>query len=656
VNDAQRTALALKRLMARLDAQVGDVAEPRDWRAFKERLETHFPDLFKRLLRLYGQEHDFFYHLEDLIATLATSWLERPTTLKSVDAGAAGALRNLSSAESMGAVCYVDRFAGTLRGMSDHIPYLKRLGVTYLHLMPLFRSPPGNDDGGYAISSYRAVDPALGTIEDLSDLATDLRAAGITLVLDFVFNHTADDHDWALKARAGDPEYQDYYFMFPDRVLPDAYETMLRPIFPDQRPGSFTYFPDVDRWVWTTFNSFQWDLNYRNPAVFTRMAAEMLFLANLGVGVLRFDALAFIWKQLGTTCESLPEAHLLLKAFNLVARIAAPSLLFKSEAILPPAEVVQYIDLDECQLSYNPLVMALMWEALATRQVRLLQASLARHFTIDPRCVWVEYVRSHDDIGWTFDDDDARRVGIDPQGHRRFLNDFYTGRFPGSFARGLPFGENHVTGDARIAGTCASLAGLEKALLDGSAAEIELSVRRILLLYSVALSIGGVPLLYLGDEVGTLNDYSYQDDPVTVVDNRWVHRPIVDWTAAAYIQAPRETEGQVDAPPTTVQGRIFAELTSMIEARKGCLALAGTAMTVLDLDDEHVFGYRRGHNGEYVLVLVNVSEHDVWIKGGAVVRAGLGAHFHDILTNAAVDAARGLALTPYRVLWLLPAY
>jgi len=655
VNDEQRIALALTRLTERLDARFEALKDGDDWRIFKDRLALHFPPLFGLLLRLYGQEYDFFYHLEDLTATLAASWLERPVALKSIDDEAEGLLADLASSGSMGAVCYVDRFAGTLRGMRAHIPYLTKLGVTYLHLMPLFRSPEGNNDGGYAISSYREVDPALGTMDDLTDLAADLRAAGIILVLDFVFNHTADDHEWALKARAGDPEYQDYYVMFPDRTMPDAYERLLRPIFPDQRSGSFTYFPDIDRWVWTTFNSFQWDLNYRNPAVFTRMAAEMLFLANAGVGVLRFDALAFIWKQLGTTCESLPEAHLLVQAFNLVARIAAPSLLFKSEAIVPPAEVVRYIGVDECQLSYNPLVMALMWEALATRQVRLLQASLSRHFTIDPRCVWVEYVRSHDDIGWTFDDDDARRAGIDPYGHRRFLNDFYTGRFPGSFARGLPFGENHATGDARIAGTCASLAGLEQALLDGSPLEIELSVRRILLLYSVALSIGGVPLLYLGDEVGTLNDYSYRSDPAMAADNRWVHRPVVDWTAAAYAQALHDAEGLVDAPPT-VQRRIFAGLTHMIGARKDCPALSGNALDVLDVENAHVFGYRRGHDGEYLLILVNVSEHDIWIKGGAVVRAGLGTHFHDILSGDTLDGAHGLPLTPYHILWLQPTY
>jgi amylosucrase len=316
--------------------------------------------------------------------------------------------------------------------------------------------------------------------------------------------------------------------MFPDRQMPDAYDAHLREIFPDVRRGSFSYRPEIDRWVWTTFHSFQWDLNYRNPVVFNRMAEEMLFLANAGVEVLRLDAVAFTWKELDTSCENLPGAHLLIQAFNALARIAAPTLLFKSEAIVHPDDVARYIAPYECQLSYNPLLMALLWEALATRDVRLLQRSMQRRFAISPQCAWVNYVRCHDDIGWTFDDQDAAALGIQGFDHRQFLNAFYTGRFPGSFARGLPFQYNPTTRDMRISGTCASLAGLEKALREETDAEVELAIRRILVMHSVILSIGGIPLIYLGDEVGTLNDYGYRTDPARAEDSRWVHRPAAD--------------------------------------------------------------------------------------------------------------------------------
>src|SRR5512135_531738 len=490
----------LERLLPRLADHSRMTAD--QWQAFTQRLNAHFPRLFKLLYRVYGQQYDFFYYLEELLHIAARMWLARSDQLKTLDVAREQNPQWFQSNQMLGGVCYVDLFAGNLNGVRSKIPYFKELGLTYLHLMPLFRCPEGNNDGGYAVSSYREVDPKLGTLDQLRELACELRANGISLVLDFVFNHTSDEHAWALKARSGDREFQDYYRMFPDRTMPDAYERNLREIFPDEHAGAFTYFPDIERWVWTTFHTFQWDLNYANPAVFNAMAEEMLALANVGVEVLRLDAVAFIWKQLGTGCENLPEAHLLIQAFNAVARIAAPAMLFKSEAIVHPDEVVKYIQSDECQLSYNPLLMALLWNSLATREVRLLRLALRERFKLPAGCAWVNYVRVHDDIGWTFSDEDAARLNINGFNHRKFLNDFYTGRFPGSFARGLPFQENPKTGDCRISGTCASLAGLEKALCEETEAEVELAVRRILMIYGIVLTAGGIPLIYLGDEIG----------------------------------------------------------------------------------------------------------------------------------------------------------
>jgi amylosucrase len=482
----------------------------------------------------------------------------------------------------------------------------------------------------------------LGSIAELQELAGELRQNGISLVVDFVFNHTSNEHTWAQRARAGDPEYQEFYFMFPDRRMPDAYEQNLREIFPDVRHGSFTYVPLLDRWVWTTFHSFQWDLNYGNPAVFRAMLQEMLFLANAGIEVLRLDAVAFIWKKLGTGCENLPEAHMLIRAFNALARIAAPALLFKSEAIVHPDEVAKYIDPGECQLSYNPLLMALLWESLATRRVALLQHSLRGRFRIDPRCAWVNYVRCHDDIGWTFDDDEAAGAGINGYCHRRFLNAFYTGRFPGSFARGLPFQENPKTGDCRISGTCASLAGLEKALREETAAEVELAERRILLIHSVILSIGGVPLLYLGDEIGTLNDYGYREDPAKARDSRWVHRPYADWDRMA-----RRHD------PITVEARIYEGLRRLVALRRECPAFGGGEMLVLDSGNPHVFGYVRQNKGARVMALANFSEGEQRIAANTLRLHGLSYAFTDLVTGESISLDNDLVLGPYRFVWLI---
>ncbi|MCB0106390.1 MAG: alpha-amylase family protein, partial [Caldilineaceae bacterium] len=408
------------------------------WQEFEQRLVAHFPRLFHLLVALYGDHYDLFYHLTQVVTLAAHSWLERSPDLKALDREREANPTWFQSEKMIGGVCYVDLFAGDLQALRKKIPYFKELGLTYLHLMPLFKAPEGDSDGGYAVSDYRTVDARLGTMADLRALADALRKAGISLVLDFVFNHTADEHRWAQAALAGDADHEEYYYFFPDRTMPDAYDRTLREIFPDQHPGSFSYRDENNKWVWTTFNTFQLDLNYRNPMVFYEMAGEMLFLANVGCEVLRLDALAFIWKELGTSCESLPKAHQLVQAFNALLRIAAPSLLFKSEAIVHPDEVAKYIGEEECQLSYNPLLMALLWNSLATREVRLLRHAMSYRFQIPAESAWVNYIRCHDDIGWTFDDGDAGALGINGYDHRRFLNNFYTGRFTGSFARGLP--------------------------------------------------------------------------------------------------------------------------------------------------------------------------------------------------------------------------
>jgi glycosidase len=591
--------LTYNRLLPRLQNRYQGYANvhPEDWNHFINRLENHFPTLFTKIFPLYGKIFDAIFHIEELFYAMAESWINRPNDLKNLDKKRETDPLWFQSEQMLGAVCYVDLFAGDLKRLHQKIPYLLEMGVTYLHLMPLFKTPIGENDGGYAISSYREVNPHVGTMDDLIDLAKELRKNGISLVLDFVFNHTSNEHEWALKAQAGDPTYEGFYWIYPDRQMPDAYEAHLREIFPDEHPGAFTYFKSMDSWVWTTFHSYQWDLNYQNPAVFVQMVREMLFLANAGVEVLRLDAVAFIWKQLGTNCENLPEAHLLIEAFNLIARITAPSLLFKSEAIVHPDDVIKYISPEKCQVSYNPLLMALLWETLATREVRLLKHSMEKRLAIPDQCAWVNYVRGHDDIGWTFSDEDAAELWINGYDHRQFLNEFYRGRFPGSFARGLPFQENPKTGDCRISGTCASLAGLEKAVAVETDIEIDLAIKRIALIYGIILSIGGIPLIYLGDELGTLNDYGYLEDKAKAHDSRWVHRPKFDAEKA-------KNRGDQN----TIEGKIYTSISDLIRIRKLNPVFKNLNTEILETNNPHVFGFIRKNNSEKVIVLANFTE------------------------------------------------
>ncbi len=645
--DAQ---LSLQRLWPRLQAHWDMLAtEVAIRREFEERLYAYWSKLFPLLRTLYGTRYDFFYHLEQILLTAASAWSERPETLRAMDRRRSNQPEWFSSEEVVGGALYVDLFSENLGQLRQSIGYFKELGLTYLHLMPLFAVRPGNNDGGYAISNYRSVDPRLGTLDDLRQLADDLRAAGISLVLDFVFNHTSDDHQWAMQAQAGDREYQDFYFIFPDRTEPDRYERTLREIFPTVRRGNFTWHDGMQQYVWTTFNNFQWDLNYRNPAVFRAMLDELLFIASTGINILRLDAVAFIWKEMGTSCENLPHAHTIIQAFNCLARMAAPSLLFKSEAIVHPDDVVKYISPDECQISYNPTLMALLWESLATRQVRLLTRSLSHRHRLPAGTAWVNYLRCHDDIGWTFDDGDAAALGINAYEHRQFLNRFYTGQFAGSFARGVPFQENVETGDMRIAGTLASLAGLELAIESGSEHDKEMAIRRMLLLQAITLSIGGIPLLYLGEEWGMLNDYDFVKDPAKAGDTRWIHRPKMQWE---FLQ---ELESANAAANGSLRKQIFRSLQKLISTRKRLPALAGQQMELMPTKNEHVLGFIRSQAAYRAIVLANFSEHPQAIDGNQLRTSGLGRFFNDALSGQTFGTSDSVQLEPYACLWLTRA-
>jgi amylosucrase len=636
----QESKRSLTRILSALDLSKLSQGQQK---VFEQRVKQLFPSLFVLLFEIYGHRYDFYFYLQQLVTNLLNGFHARSSQLKKLDLQRLANPHWYQQQNMLGMACYVDLFAGDLKSLQAKIPYLKTLGITYLHLMPLYDSPKGDSDGGYAVSDYRKVNEELGNIDDLQSLAKALSKAGISLVLDFVFNHTSDEHQWAQAAKAGEQEYQDYYYMFDDKTLPDLYERNLREIFPQIRRGNFSWNEESQKWVWTTFNNFQWDLNYSNPAVFNAITEEMLFLANLGCEGLRLDALAFIWKEMGTSCENQQKAHTLIKAFNACLQIVAPAVVFKSEAIVHPDEVLKYIDKQECQLSYNPLLMALIWDSLATRETKLLSASMRKSFAISADCGWVNYVRCHDDIGWTFDDDTAQNLGINAQDHRHFLNQFYTGRFAGSFATGVAFAENPTTGDCRVCGSLASLAGLEQAIKNGDKGLIDHAIKRILLVHSVILSIGGIPLLYSGDELGLLNDYSYQQDTSKQHDDRWVHR-------VATSNAAIEQSQQIESP----QQQISQGLAELITIRQQHRVFGQAETHILDTNNQHVFAYaRHSEEGSNLLAICNFSEQ------AQRVDSRLLDHVHDtrcmdlISKTEYLNQSGAITLQPYQVMWLI---
>src|SRR3954466_7077253 len=519
--------------------------------AFAVRFERFFTELRDPLVTLYGSDGRFPDAWGRLLGAIASTAAERTRELRMLDHEREVTPDWLQREQAVGYVTYVDRFAGTLTGVRERLPYLRELGVTYLHLMPLLAARPAPNDGGYAVVDYGAVAPVLGTMDDLRALASDLRGHGMALCSDVGLNHVADEHPWAL-----DPAF---LRTFPDRSEPDAFERTLPDVFPDTAPGSFTWSEEHSSWVWTTFNTYQWDLDYTNPDVFAAMAEAMLGLAAAGVDVLRLDAAPFLWKRLGTDCQNQPEVHELLQAFRAAVRIAAPAVAFKAEAIVAPRDLVPYLGTGkhegkECDLAYHNVLMVLLWSALASARVGLLTSTLLAMPPVPPGAGWLTYVRCHDDIGWAITPEDAGRVGEDAYLHRRFLADWFAGDFPGTFARGARFQSDPRTGEARISGSCASLAGLESA---PDEIATELAIRRILLLHALAFAHGGLPLIYMGDELGLRNDHSYLDDPSMAGDNRWMHRPAMDWEAAS-----RRHD------PATIEGRLWAGLQRLVAARR----------------------------------------------------------------------------------------
>ncbi|HEX8508744.1 MAG TPA: amylosucrase [Propionibacteriaceae bacterium] len=515
---------------------------------FQTRLQRYWPDLLTGLTGAYHQHAPEM--AERLVAIAAQNFKERSPELRLLDLRRHADPHWFQHQSMLGYATYADLFGGNLAGVASHVDYLEELGVTYLHLLPLLKPREGKSDGGYAVVDYRAVREDLGTIDDLRALATTLRERGISLTLDLVLNHVAAEHEWAQKARAGDPFYRGYFHLFGDRTLPDEYEQSLPEVFPDFAPGSFTFDEESQSWVWTTFNTWQWDLNWHNPDVFYEFADLICWLANLGVECLRLDAIAFLFKRMGTSCQNQPEVHSITQALRAVARIAAPALIFKAEAIVGPSDLLPYLGVGKSagkvsDMAYQNSLMVQVWSSLATKDTRLFTAAQNRFPAKPTTTTWGTYLRCHDDIGWAIDDGDAAAVGLHGWSHRHFLADYYAGVFPMSDARGVVFQENLQTGDRRISGTAASLAGIEAALASGDDAHLDLAIQRLIMAHQIILGFGGIPLLWMGDELALLNDYSFADDPEKVDDNRWVHRPRMPWDVAARRLEPGTLEQRV---------------------------------------------------------------------------------------------------------------
>jgi amylosucrase len=591
----------LNEILVELKPEIGK----QQMRHFYTRLGANFYAIHSLFQLLYGGRDDFKEQMVSLVETLAQRYIERSPALRKSDLAREKDYNWFLSQKWVGMALYCDRFADDLKGLRARLPYLQDLGINMVHVMPMLDCPPDNSDGGYAVRDFFRIDPRFGTVADVESLAANLRKRDMLLALDVVVNHTSEEHEWAQRARQGEKKYQDYYFVFDDRETPDIFEETMPEIFPATAPGNFTWDEAMGKWVMTVFNTYQWDLNYRNPAVLIEMIDIILFWANRGADILRLDAVAFLWKKMGSVCQNEREAHLILQLMKDCCQVTAPGVLFIAEAIVAPGEISKYfgedaINAKECEIAYNATLMALLWDAVATKNAKVLSQGIKSLPHKLERATWLNYVRCHDDIGLGFDDNDIRLAGYEPARHRRFLIDYFTGRYPGSIARGLPFGENPKTGDARISGALASLVGLETALESGDEAAIDAAIKTVVLLHSMILSFGGIPLLYYGDAIGTLNSLEYLADPAKAADNRWMNRSHFDWNKAA----KRHETG-------TVEQRIFNALKRMIALRKETTAFADfDNRQLLAVDNSNLLVFSRTdpqNSRNRVLVIGNFS-------------------------------------------------
>lgn len=552
---------------------------------------------------LYGTRPDKDLFLSRLLDCVTNAYRNRPVLLRQLDTRKDKKGDWHLSNEIAGMSLYVDRFCGNLETLETRLDYFGQLGVNLLHLMPLMKSPPEASDGGYAVSDFREVDARFGSLQTLEKLRESMNKRGMYLMLDIVLNHTSDQHEWALKAKAGKKEYQDYYYMYPDREMPDRFDETMPEIFPESSPGNFTFSGACNRWVMSVFHHYQWDLNYTNPAVFLEMLDNIFFYANIGVDILRIDAPAFVWKQPGTSCQNLPEAHTLLCLIKLCVQTATPGMALLGEAIVAPREIMRYFGTGlftgrECDFAYNATHMALQWDALATGDVRVMRAAQPLLLQKPYGSSWITYTRCHDDIGLGYDDEMIRQAGYTPYDHRRFLKNYYAGIAPGSPAKGALFSVNPKTQDARISGSLASLCGLEKGMEEQEAEDIDMAIRKILLMQAHSFFLGGIPMLYYGDEAGYTNDYSYLRDVAKNYDNRWMHRPLIDW----------ERQKKVSVKGS-IEYRVFSGTRKLLELRRKIAVVADLKNTHwIDCQTSQVAGYCRSGTTGSLCCFFNFSD------------------------------------------------
>lgn len=601
---------------------------------FAQRMEKHQDELRWLYMELYG--NDAMY--AELCEQMHDYYSKRSTELKKRDIKKEKNPDWFKEKEMLGMMLYIDNFAGNLKGVEKKLAYLKECNVNCLHLMPFLDTPKGKSDGGYAVADFRKVRPDLGTMKDLARLTEKCHENGMNVCMDFVMNHTSEEHEWAKRARAGEGEYMSRYFFYDNGDIPARYEETVPQVFPTTAPGNFTWLPEIGHYVLTTFYPYQWDLNYRNPRVFNEMMYNFLFLANQGMDIIRIDAVPYIWKELGTSCRNLKEVHTIVRMMRMIAEIVCPSVILLGEVVMEPEKVVPYfgtVEKPECHMLYNVTTMATTWNSIATRDIRLLKKQMDIVSRLPKQYTFLNYLRCHDDIGWGLDFDTMKQWGMEEPSHKRYLNDYFTGKIADSISRGELYNDDPVTQDARFCGTTASMCGIESAGFEGNAEKMQTAIQEDLMLHAYMLTQSGIPMLYSGDELGQVNDYSYKDDAEKASDSRYLHRGAFLWELA---------DKRKDL--STVQGKLFQMLNRLEQIRRQENVFSQEAeVYTYDVHNDSILGILREYKGERFIALFNFSESEqtAWMQEEGVFRN---------LVNGEIVEVKDSVLKGYEFVWM----
>lgn len=601
---------------------------------FAQRMEKHQDELRWLYMELYG--NDAMY--AELCEQMHDYYLKRSTELKKRDIKKEKNPDWFKEKEMLGMMLYIDNFAGNLKGVEKKLAYLKECNVNCLHLMPFLDTPKGKSDGGYAVADFRKVRPDLGTMKDLARLTEKCHENSMNVCMDFVMNHTSEEHEWAKRARAGEGEYMSRYFFYDNGDIPARYEETVPQVFPTTAPGNFTWLPEIGHYVLTTFYPYQWDLNYRNPRVFNEMMYNFLFLANQGMDIIRIDAVPYIWKELGTSCRNLKEVHTIVRMMRMIAEIVCPSVILLGEVVMEPEKVVPYfgtVEKPECHMLYNVTTMATTWNSIATRDIRLLKKQMDIVSRLPKQYTFLNYLRCHDDIGWGLDFDTMKQWGMEEPSHKRYLNDYFTGKIADSISRGELYNDDPVTQDARFCGTTASMCGIEAAGFERNAEKMQTAIQEDLMLHAYMLTQSGIPMLYSGDELGQVNDYSYKDDAEKASDSRYLHRGAFLWELA---------DKRKDL--STVQGQLFQMLNRLEQIRRQENVFSQEAeVYTYDVHNDSILGILREYKGERFIALFNFSESEqtAWMQEEGIFRN---------LVNGEIVEVKDPVLKGYEFVWM----